>query len=121
MTLAAVLTMLLTQVLPSPLPSATLCPPTDVKRITKNGIPDNSASLAHAAKWCQGISCEVEEVLVTVNPDGTVKDAVVQRSWGRGFDDYALETARTSKYIPKTIDCKPVLGTYMYRVFITRW
>jgi hypothetical protein len=66
------------------------------------------------------ISCFVEEVLVTVNPDGTVKSAVLQKSLGFGADERALTDARQSNYQPKTVNCKPVEGTYLFREMFVR-
>jgi TonB family protein len=76
-------------------------------RRTPNGIGHN--------KECTGITCLVVEVVVTVNSDGTVKSALMQRSWGAGADAAALAAARKSKYIPKTVNCQPVTGTYIFR------
>ena len=116
MTLAVMLSLLLAQALPSPTASA--CPPTEVKRVKPTNAPDPEWSGQN--KWCTGIACKVVEVLVTVNPAGTVKSAVVQRSWGAGADAAALTAARNSKYIPKTVNCQPVTGTYIFRELFVR-
>lgn len=116
MTGLLVLTLLLSQALPSPV--ASTCPPTEVKRVKPTKAPDPEW---HGQNdWCTGIVCKVVEVVVTVNPDGTVKSAVVQRSWGAGADAAALAAARNSKYIPKTVNCQPVTGTYIFRELFAR-
>lgn len=98
-------------------PPPSMCPPTDVKRIRPTSVPD--PEFHGSAKWCTGNSCYVEEVVVTVNPDGTVKSAAVRHSWGVGPDDAALTAARNSKYIAATVNCKPVQGTYVFREMFT--
>lgn len=118
MTLAVMLTLLLAQVTPSPSPSASTCPQTNVKRVKSTNAPDSEWP-GHD-KWCTGISCYVVEVVVTVNPDGTVKNAVIQKGWGEGANDAALTAARESTYRPKTVNCRPVEGTYLFRELFTQ-
>jgi hypothetical protein len=55
-----------------------------------------------------------------VNPDGTVKSAVERGSWGTGADAAALTAARNSKYVPATVNCQPVMGTYIFRELFVR-
>jgi hypothetical protein len=66
------------------------------------------------------ISCFVVAVAVTVNPDGTVKSAVERGSWGEGTDYAVVNAARESNYIPATVNCQPVEGTYVFREMFTR-
>lgn len=103
---------LLAQALSSPSPSDKACAPTPVKRLKPpNGLDPEWHG---GSKGCSGITCFVEEVLVIVNPDGTVKSAVVRGSWGAGYDKQALTAARNGNYIPATADCKPVEGQYVF-------
>lgn len=54
-------------------------------------------------------------VLVTVNPDGTVKGTALETSTGfRKFDDEALHDARNNVYQPKMVGCRAVEGTYRF-------
>ncbi len=54
-------------------------------------------------------------VLVTINPDGTVKKVVLFQPSGRAnSDEYALQTAQAAKYRPKMVNCKPVIGNYLW-------
>lgn len=118
---AVIPTLLLAQLLSSPLPTDAKCAPTAVKRIRLTKVPDPEwRGPDKWDKWCTGNACFVEEVLVTVNPDGTVKSAVVRGSWGAGPDGAALTAARNSKYIPATINCKSAEGTYVFREMFTQ-
>ena len=59
-------------------------------------------------------------VVVNVNPDGSVKSEYIQTSAGISAIDYAaLVAARQSTYSPKTVDCRPVLGTYLFEVTVS--
>lgn len=109
------LAMLLAQATPSP--AHTACPPTSVIRVKpKTYDPEyHDHGGGYSARWCKGIICFVVDILVTVNADGTVKDAVVKAPWGYGADEAALYNARRSTYRPATIECKPVEGTYLFR------
>ena len=103
---------LLPQALSSPPPTGNACAPTPVKRLKPpNGLDPQWPG---GSKGCSGITCFVEEMLVTVNPDGTVRSAVVRGSWGAGSDNRALAAARDSTYVPATVNCKPVEGTYIF-------
>lgn len=96
----------------SPSPTSSTCPTTEVVRLTPNGpipsatVPSKTQIPEHA----------VTVILVTVNPDGSVKSAVIQKSSGTpSLDAQSLADAKSSTYKPKTINCKPVEGTYLYR------
>ena len=115
---ALVLAIILAQATPLPSPTTSACPPTDVKRIKPTNAPD--PEWPRQDKWCTGIACLVVEVVVTVNPDGTVKSAVERGSWGTGADAAALTAARNSKYVPATVNCQPVMGTYIFRELFVR-
>jgi TonB family protein len=55
-------------------------------------------------------------ILVTINPDGSIKSLAVQKSSGYYyFDVAAKQAARASEYIPRIVGCKPVTGTYIFR------
>lgn len=117
MALVVLVALLVTQASSSPQPTATTCAPTKAKRVKPVGSPDHEW---HGAdKWCTGAACFIEEVLVTVNRDGTVKGAVVRQSWGIGPDAAVLAAARSSQYTPATTNCEPVEGTYLFREMFT--
>lgn len=110
---------LLAQTTPVPSPTASTCPPTEVKRVRPTNAPDPELPYSGHDNWCKGVSCFVVDVVVTVNPDGTVKSAVERGSWGAGTDYVATKAARESKYIPATANCRPVEGTYIFREMFT--
>lgn len=56
-----------------------------------------------------------------MNADGTVKNAVLQRSWKPGGGYGTLWAARTSKYIPGAINCKPVEGANLFREMLNNY
>jgi TonB family protein len=95
---------------------------TEVQRV-KPKWPDQEWTIPGPVKRCTAIECKLVEVLVTVNPDGTVKDAVIKSGtdYGSGANDNALFAARNSTYKPKTVNCLPVEGTYLYRELFQRW
>lgn len=117
MGLTLIAALLMAQTLASPHAIATTCAPTAAKRIKPVGLPD--PEWHGTDKWCTGAACFIEEVLVTVNPDGTVKSAVARKSWGIGPDAAVLAAARSSKYISATLNCEPVGGTYVFREMFT--
>jgi hypothetical protein len=94
-------------------PTATACPPTQVKRVKRTDRPD--AERLQDDHWCTGISCFVVEILVTVNADGTIRSAVVQKANDYGSGQVALREARDSTYIPAMLNCKGIAGTYLFR------
>lgn len=104
---------LLAQGLASPSATASTCPTTPVTRVKRIRPPD--AEWPSADHWCKGISCFVVEILVTVNADGTVRSAAVQKTNDYLSGQTALHEARQSTYIPATLDCEPVSGTYVFR------
>jgi hypothetical protein len=117
MGLTLIATLFMAQILTSPHATATTCAPTAAKRIKPVGSQDDEW---HGTdKWCTGTACFIEEVLVTVDPNGTVKSAVVRKSWGTGPDAAVLAAARSSKYISATVNCEPVEGTYVFREMFT--
>jgi len=60
-------------------------------------------------------------ILITINRDGSVKNASVAESSGDfEFDQEGLRVARTSKYSPKYLNCVPVEGTYSFRARFDR-
>jgi TonB family protein len=91
----------------TPTPTVSTCPETQVS-VTRPVVPDVT-----------GLTIPREmsaEVLVTVNPDGSVKDAAVQKSSGLLAADMAvLRAARASSYKPASKSCGPVQGTYLFR------
>jgi TonB family protein len=109
MIVVSALALLLAQI-PSPMFST--CPPTPVRRIKPEAALDHEY---YGHTRCYGIECIIAEVVVTVNPDGTVKNAVMHHSWNTAVDDAALRAARNSKYVAATVDCRPVESTYIFR------
>jgi len=61
------------------------------------------------------------QVRVSLNPDGSVAGALVDRSSGSGeLDQIALTVAKGSTFSAALVACKPVAGTYDFRVrFVT--
>jgi hypothetical protein len=102
----------------SPSPLATTCPTTDVQRIKVPGQPDREWRAP--VRYCTGIACKFIAVLVTVNPDGTVKNAVIQNGWEEEENNQVLQDARESTYRPKTVNCQAVEGTYIFRELFVR-
>lgn len=84
----------------------------EVMRQTPKGpVPSNSEPSNPRATYTA--------ILVTVNPDGSVKAAkIIAPSGFSKSDSSALNTARASKYKPKIVNCKPTEGTYLY---VTVW
>jgi TonB family protein len=53
---------------------------------------------------------------VTVGPDGKPQDVSIYKSSGNGaIDREALRAAQASTYSPKVINCKPVIGQFLFR------
>jgi hypothetical protein len=118
MLLHVALSVLLAQASPSPSPTATPCPPALVKRVKLTNHPD--PEWHGRTSECTGVSCFVVEVLVTVASDGSVTSATLKRSWHAETNDTALRDARSSTYIPATLNCRPVEGTYLFKeMFVT--
>jgi hypothetical protein len=56
-------------------------------------------------------------VLVTVNADGSVKSAVLEKSSHNATADaFTLGQAEGGIYEPKMVSCKPVEGTYLFKI-----
>jgi TonB family protein len=56
-------------------------------------------------------------VRLTIAPNGKVISAKIDHSTGNAAADQAvLNAAKSSKYSPKIVDCKPVQGTYLFLV-----
>jgi TonB family protein len=59
-------------------------------------------------------------VSVLVGPDGRVEKATIYRSSGYlQFDIASIRAAKSSRYKPKLIDCKPVEGTVLFKTSLT--
>jgi hypothetical protein len=109
--LQVLIAMLLAQVLSSPLPSATACPPTSVVRIpTTKGDTEWSGHLRE-----NGVSLVLVEVLLTITPNGTIKSAVVTKPGNSEVDSMALVDSKVGTYKPATVNCQPVEGTYLFK------
>jgi TonB family protein len=83
----------------------------EVMRLTSNGlVPSDPVP--------NGPQLVYTSVLVTVNPNGTVKSAALFQPSGRAdSDENALQAAQAAKYHPKMVNCKPVIGNYLW-VFV---
>lgn len=102
--------MLLAQATVMPSPTPTIGPCFHEANIVKPVRPD----------WPAGLSPSVGrftvQVVVTVEPDGSVKSTSL---WQPG--SYRAAVAETVKaawlttYSPKVVDCKPVRGQYLFR------
>jgi TonB family protein len=56
-------------------------------------------------------------VQVTIAPDGTIAGGrVVQSAGNAAFDGSAVRSVEESTFAPKLVDCKPVEGTYLFKV-----
>jgi TonB family protein len=54
-------------------------------------------------------------VLATINPDGSLAAARIQQSSGNmTIDRAALQATKESNFTPKIVNCKPVIGTYIF-------
>ncbi len=98
-------------VTPMPSPTAGACPAATDVVVTRPEEPIAPPGLSEL-----GGSISVT-ILVTVNPDGSVKSAQVERSSNSlAVDKAALNAARSSTYRPKIVNCHPVEGTYHFTV-----
>lgn len=98
------LSLLLAQATQLPLPAASTCPTTPVKVIKRASPPmfDTPPDFGGTVL-----------LAVTVSASGSVKSASITKSSGlKAFDNAGLQAARNSTYKPKTVNCKPVEGTY---------
>ena len=107
--LAVILTLLLAQATPSPMPSDAC---NHEASITKSVPPDprglDDNVLAALAPLSAGID-------VVIEPDGSPGAASVSKPSGyRGFDLAAIHAAKASTYAPKVVDCKAVEGTVRF-------
>jgi hypothetical protein len=90
------------------------CFGTEVMRVTPEGlVPSQYMPQNH-------LPMSYSEVRVTVNSDGSVKSVRLIHSCGAtGCDNGSLNHALHSVYRPRTVNCKPVEGTYEYiQVFV---
>jgi TonB family protein len=56
------------------------------------------------------------DVLVSIDADGKITSATVQKPSGyRQFDQETLRAARLSEYAPAITNCQAVPGTYLFR------
>jgi periplasmic protein TonB len=95
---------------PTPAPGGSSCPETDVQ-LVKAAQPEYPAA---AMKFI--IDPVSVQVIVMVNADGSVQTASVARSSGYSQPDAAaLKAAEDSTYKPKTVNCKPVRGLYLFQ------
>lgn len=92
---------------PSPTPS---CQPDRKATVVRPVAPEIPEALL------QNNTGSIEAlVLVTVDPRGKVKDAVIQKTSGYyTFDILVLRAARLSEYSPMIVNCQPTTGTYVF-------
>ncbi len=100
---------------PTPVSSATSCPTSEVEW-THSFRPGTEAG-----KSFDTVGTVSSAALVTVNPDGSVKSVVLKESSHYGdVDAYTISEATNGIYKPKTINCQPVEGTYLFRITFAR-
>lgn len=55
-------------------------------------------------------------VVVTIGPQGNVESASTWKTSGyRALDESAISAARKSEYTPKVVNCKAIIGRYLFR------
>jgi TonB family protein len=97
---------------PTPRATSSAClVPNRAVTITNTVVPDfPPAAVTHYA---------VVVVRVTVAPDGNITKAEVIDSGGNAsLGTAALKAAVASTYMPKIVNCQPVIGTYDFRAEI---
>jgi len=55
------------------------------------------------------------DIKVVVEADGSARASIERSSGYLALDMAVLRAAKASTYEPKTVDCKPVEGTYIFR------
>lgn len=106
--LAIVLT-LLAQATASPSPSAH-CRTTEVKLLKQA-----PGSLPTLQPTHYGSVTVIVDVLVNAN--GTVKAVKIMRPSGsKAYDEAVIRMLRNSEYAPRTVNCRPVEGSYRWKV-----
>ena len=123
MSLAIVIAMLFAQMTPT----ASECPETPVRLIHNIALPSAGCTLCKSGTFTGpgiGFSPTVggmvgtpSFVMVTVNTDGTVRDTSVVQSAGQALDARTLKLAQQSTYSPRTVNCNPVAGTYLFKIW----
>lgn len=94
-----------------PSATATVCP-----------TPNRAATVVHLAAplYPRGYYSSkpvTVAVQVTIGPDGTITGGHVAQSSGvTAFDASAVQSVEESTFAPKLVNCKPVEGTYLFRV-----
>lgn len=101
------LAVLLGQMVASPSPTASTCPPTPVKWITSPEIPSGAYPSFSKRPDLGGTGVEV-----SVDASGIVTAVrIIKPSGFQNFDAAALAAAAKGTYKPATVGCKPTSGT----------
>jgi len=96
---------------PAPSPSARTCPTTEVEW-THSFRPGTQKSQSFHT-----VGTVSAAALVTVNPDGSVKSVTLKKSSHYSdVDAFTISQARNAIYKPKTVNCEPVQGTYLFKI-----
>jgi TonB family protein len=95
----------------TPAPS---CPPDREATVIRAVTPDTQIVLP-IIMFMSTPSIETD-VLVSIDTEGKIKSATVQKRSGyRQFDQETLRAARLSEYAPAIANCRAAPGTYLFR------
>jgi TonB family protein len=116
MVLAVAFASVLAQATPSsslrPTPTGTACPDTPVT--VKKGAPNSSGDITPMLMKIAPAQGFVY-ITVTVNPDGSIKDASIKESSGTAqLDALGLKWANETTYNPRIVNCTAVVGEFVY-------
>jgi TonB family protein len=90
------------------------CPPDREATVVRAVAPDTRV-VSPIIMFMSTPSIETD-VLVSIDTDGKVKSATVQKASGyRQFDQETLRAARLSEYAPAITNCRAEPGTYLFR------
>jgi Gram-negative bacterial TonB protein C-terminal len=124
---AVILALIATQAANGPMPP-TACPETPVQLVQRFPKAPVACALCKPG-YANGVRTGADVpsvggvtgtpvfVMVTVNRDGSIASTAIVKSAGRDLDDRTIKFARLSTYKPATVNCKPVLGTYLFKTY----
>lgn len=120
-------TTVLALLLAQAMPAASDCPETPVRMIHNVSLPPAGCTLCKSGTSTGpgiGLSPSVGGmvgtpvfVMVTISADGSVAATSVVQSAGQALDARTIRLAQQSTYSPRTVNCKPVAGTYLFKVW----
>jgi TonB family protein len=102
-----------------PTPAPTAVPSSCAKPVVVAAEPaPPHIPLSVRAQGTSGIA----SIAVRVDARGAVTAATVAQSTGNpGLDAIGVALAREATYTPATVDCKPVAGSYTFRIKFAAW